>query len=154
KMKSEPPPPRIPSEPAPRARSEPPPQKRLSEPPPPKKVSSDPPGGPPLRHLSDPPRPMAQAILDTEEASVESDRESSLPIDPEDRVWVESSPQGVSSSQPPPHSPRHVTPPPVKHAASAPRIAAAPPARAPLVIVPSHATTPSPLAPHTITEST
>lgn len=150
RAKSEPPP-KMKSEP-PRPRSEPPPR-RLSEPPP-KRAGSDPPGGPPLRHLSDPPRPMAQAILDTEEASVESDRESSLPIDPEDMVSVESSPQGASSSQPPPQTPRHVTPPPVKHATSTPRIAAATPARAPLVIVPSHATTPSPLAPHTITEST
>jgi SAM-dependent methyltransferase len=155
RMKSEPPPPpRMKSEPPPRMKSEPAPVPSTKSDPPIRHASEPAPkmSDPPLKHLSDPPRAMAQAILDTEEASIESDRESSLPIDPEDMVSIESSPHGASSSQPPPHSsqpPKKPGPVP-----STPRMAVAPPARAPLVIVPSHATTPSPLAPHTVTEST
>jgi SAM-dependent methyltransferase len=146
RARSEPPPP-------PRPRSEPPPARVLSEPPKPKPGSD-----PPLKHLSEPPRPMAQAILDTEETEesmpIESDRESDLPIEPEDMVAIESSPKPVSGQVP---AVRHATPPPARKPSgvpSTPRMAVAPPARAPLVIVPSHATTPSPLAPHTVTEST
>jgi SAM-dependent methyltransferase len=120
-------------------------------------VSSEPPRNvsEPLKHLSDPPRPMAQAILDTEEsAPTESDRDSVVPIDPEDMVSVESSPKPLSQQSP--ATPRHATPPPKRPGSipSVPKMLAATPVRTPLVIVPSHATTPSPLAPHTITEST
>jgi len=132
------------SAPPPRPKSEPPPRK--SEPPPKLKPGSDP---PPLKHLSEPPRARQQAILDTEE-SVSVDRDSDVPVGDDDVVAIESSPKPITGQTSAAHK---ATPPPAKPM-SAPRVAVAPPARAPLVIVPSHATTPSPLAPHTVTEST
>lgn len=83
-------------------------------------------GGVP-HHASEPPRPMARAIVDAGEAGhvvASGDRDSGVPIETGDVLAVEPAPAVMPSP------------------------------RAPLVIIPQHANTPSPLAPQAMSDTT